>query len=261
MQHHDDMLGTFAGETRQDDDAQALVLVGSVATGTERPDSDVDVYLVVSDDAFERAREADRLSYVRDDLATHDGGYVDVKLASPAYLDAASARGSEPARASFVGARVVWTQLPRLAEQLRAIPLLPESEWERRRDSFAAQMRLQAGYFLPQGAALADPFLLRWAGVHLVTAASRALLAQHRVLYRGPKYLRASVHALPDLPQGLAARLDELLEHPDPDLGFEVLVAVERHVRSPLGQDETLSRFVGDDELAWLWQVPAPEQY
>lgn len=261
MKHHEDTLAAYAAEVRGDDDALALVVTGSVALGTERPDSDVDVYLVVTDEAFDRAASEQALSFVRHDVASYDGGYVDVKLASPSYLTAAVERANDPARASFVGARVHWSEFAGLEALLDSITTIAEAEWARRKDSFAAQMRLYAGYFLPQGAQLDDPFLLRWSALHFVTAASRALLAHNRVIFKGPKYLRSTVRGLADLPDGLTDMFDELLEHPAPELGMQALAAVEQTIASPLPPDQTLSRFVADNELAWLWRVLPPEEY
>lgn len=47
MQHHEDTLDAYVRRVKADPNAIAVILVGSVAHGTERPDSDVDVYLVV----------------------------------------------------------------------------------------------------------------------------------------------------------------------------------------------------------------------
>lgn len=261
MQHHDDTLSAFVEQVAASDDTLAVVATGSVARRVERPDSDVDVCLVVTDAAFEAARREQRLSYVLHDVATYDGGYVDVKVVSPAYLAAAAERADEPTRASLAGARVAWSRMDDLEAVLGRITVLPEGEWERRTASFVAQARLYGGYFLPQGAQLDDPYLTRWAVVHLVNAASRALLAHHRVLFAGPKYLRKTVRALPSIPDGFAELADQVLETPTPALGAQLLESLERFHAWPVAPDETLSRFVADNELAWLWREAAPESF
>jgi len=261
MQHHEDTLSAYVEQVAASGDALAVVATGSVARGSERPDSDVDVCLVVTDAAFERATREQRLSYVLHDVATYDGGYVDVKVVSPDYLAAAAERADEPTRASLAGARVAWSRIDDLDAVLERITVLPEAEWERRTASFIAQMRLYGGYFLPQGAQLDDVYLTRWAAVHLVNSASRALLAHHRVLFAGPKYLRKTVRALPSTPDGFADLADRTLESPTPELGTRLLDSVEEFHAWPVTPDETLSRFVADNELAWLWREPAPESY
>src|SRR5690349_12322445 len=151
MRHHDETLERFSDAAARRPDALGLVLVGSVARATERSDSDVDVYLVVCEEAFERARRDDRLSYTDSATATYAGGYVDVKVVSPAYLAAAADHGDEPTRASLVGARVIWSRMPHLDAALREISEPSDDYFRGRAASFIAQMRLQGGYFLAQG--------------------------------------------------------------------------------------------------------------
>lgn len=93
MQHHDAAVERFITKASLDPDVLAVVVDGSVASGLERPDSDVDLVLIVTDDAFQRALDADRLSYV-DDTAGYADGYYDIKVATLAYLDRAAQRSA-----------------------------------------------------------------------------------------------------------------------------------------------------------------------
>ena len=78
-----------------------MVVIGSVARGDERPDSDVDVYLVITDEAYAAAARSGVVAYVSEVGVAYEGGYVDVKLASPRYLADAADHGDDPTRASF----------------------------------------------------------------------------------------------------------------------------------------------------------------
>lgn len=258
MQHHEAALSAFVTEVADRPSTLAVVLVGSVARGLERPDSDVDVYLVVTDEELERAVRARAVGYTRDEL-TDDDVYVDVKLASPTYLRAVAERGSEPARASFVGARIAWSRLEDLPSLLDATHAVPRDQWDERVLSFTAEARIYGGYFLPQAAASQDAYLLHWAAVHLVGSACRALLAHAHVTFAGAKYLRLSVGRLEGLPDGFLQLTDRLLDEPTPELGIEVMRRVEGVVRAPLGMSETIGQFVVDNELSWWTGLPAPE--
>ena len=259
MQHQEDTLAAYAAEAGNEADALALVLVGSVARGTERPDSDVDVYLVVGEDAFARARDADRLSYIETDAATYEGGYVDVKVVSAAYLAAADERGDEPTRASLVGARVVWSRLPGLEGLVQRISDPGPEFFRARGASFIAQMRLQGGYFLGQGEKRDDPYLVAWASLHMISAADRALLSSGRVLFRGHKYLREMVGALPELPPGYERLIDAQLREPTAERGREIMRRVEAFRDWGLPAEATLSRYIEETELAWLFLTTPPE--
>ena len=260
VQHQQDTLDAYVAAVATDPQTIAVVVGGSLARGTEREDSDVDVYLVVTDEAYAAADQAERLSYVDDDIATFPGGYVDIKVATLAYLRAAAQEGDDPVRASFLQARVAWTRDPEVPELVAAIPVLPEAAWQDRAGSFVAQMRLYGGYFLRQGHQLGNELLLRWAAIHLLTSAGRALLAHAHVLYPGAKYLSGLLAALPDLPAGYQEISQRLLEAPDPASGRALMDLVEAHATWPITPAQTLSRFVRENELTWLTRIP-PQKF
>jgi predicted nucleotidyltransferase len=259
--HHEETIAAFTDVTRDDPEALGLVAVGSVARGNERPDSDVDVYVVVTEDRFERAREQNQLSYVDTASATYEGGYVDVKLVSPRWVRAVGTHADEPTRASLLGARVVWSSLPGLEEAIRdATADADESVWNDRLSTAVARMRLHGGYFLTQGVQLADPLLAHAAAAEFVRAAGQALLAHAHVLYAGPKYLRSALNSLPHMPDTLISGLERLVREPDPQHALDIMIAVESLVAAPLTPEATLGRFVADNELAWLWSAPWTEE-
>jgi predicted nucleotidyltransferase len=258
MQHHERALAAFIDSVRGDPATLAVIAVGSVARGVERPDSDVDVSLVVEDDAFDAALARNRLSWIERQDAEYAGGYVDVKLASPRVLEAAAERGDDPMRASFEGARIAFQRGVDLGPVLEAIVTLPAAGWETRVRAYVAQARIHGGYFLPAAHGHGDAFLVQHAATHLALASARAALAERRTLLRGPKYVAATLAAL-DLPGGFLDRWRELVERPAPDTGARMLVAVEEWLGTALDHDDTLSTFVRDNEFAWLLGTLPPE--
>jgi hypothetical protein len=260
MRHHEETLDAYVRRLKADRDTIAVILVGSVARGTERADSDVDVYLIVPDGVFDAAVAGNRVSFVERADATYPGGYVDVKLATIAFLDAAAERGDDPVRASFEGARVAWTRNGvDLIDQVAAIPLLPASVWDGRAISFISQVRLHGSYFLRQAIALDNTFLLHHAAVHMVSAGGRALLALNRTLFRGPKYLDTTVATLDRKPDGYRDLAHELITQPTRASADEYMQALEKFHPWPLDRGASLSIFIRDNELAWLTGVLPPE--
>ncbi|NYJ05983.1 nucleotidyltransferase domain-containing protein [Petropleomorpha daqingensis] len=259
MQHHDDTLAGFVARESARDDAVAVVVTGSVARGTPRPDSDVDVYLVVGEERFRTAWETGLVSYVDSAVATYEGGYVDVKLATVEFLRRAVEAADDPTRASFLTARVAWSRDPSIEELVAAIPQLPDDAWAERGRAFLAQLRLYVRYFLLQGEAHDNTYLRSWAAVHAVNAGGRALLALNRTLFQGPKYLEETVPGLPRVPAGYAELAAALLREPTAAHGRAYAEAIEGLHDWDLDRDATLSRFVRDNELAWLTGAVPPE--
>ncbi|GAA2103591.1 hypothetical protein GCM10009841_20830 [Microlunatus panaciterrae] len=260
MQHHERAVETYVERARSVESNLAVVIGGSVARGTERPDSDVDLYLLVTEEEFAAAGRNRRLSYVETEGADYDGGYFDIKLVTLPYLTQAAERGDDPVRASFIGARVVWSRVDDLEERLARIRTVPSEVWAPRMASFLSQLRLYGGYFLPQGAKDdQNDYLRHHAAVHLVGAAGRALLAYNRVLFRGPKYLAAQVAELNDKPAGYEAAARLVLAQPTEASGRELMRLMESFTEWPWVPAESLSTFVQDNELAWLNGTLPPE--
>ena len=204
VRHHEDTIAAYAAQVIDQPDTLALIVVGSVARGTARPTSDVDVYLVVTDDAFAAAQSAGRVAYIDTDAATYDS-YVDIKLASPRYLERAVAHADDPTRASFLDARIVFDHTGSMAAAVARIVTLPDGVWQRRVHAYRCQARLYGGYFLEQAYERGDEFLLRHSAVHLGLSVGRAALAVNRILFQGQKYLAATLPQLADLPDGFLA--------------------------------------------------------
>jgi len=258
MQHHDAAIERFVARARLDPDMLAVVVDGSVASGLERPDSDVDLVVIVTDEAFRRSLDAGRLSYV-DDTAGYDHGYYDIKLATVGYLDRAADRGDDPVRAAFLHTKVAWSRIKGLEQQIDRISDVPDEQWDQRMASHIAQVRLHGGYFLNQAYQLSNQYLLQHAVVHLVGAGGRALLALNHRLFQGQKYLERLVSELDRKPSGYEAAAAEVLRNPNPATAKAYMTLLEEFYEWPLSSDTALSRFVLDTDLAWLFGTVPPE--
>ena len=257
MRQHELALERFVRSVESDPTVVGVVLTGSVARGRERADSDVDVYLVVTDERWDDAVAHDRVMYVDRVDEDYPHGYLDVKLVTPGILAAAPERADDPFRASLEGARVALDRGG--VADLIAAARMPDERWADRIRSFASQVRLHAGYFLAGAERDGDPLLARSASTHALLAAHRALLARARILYRGPKYLRADVGALPDRPADWDDIVAELLAAPTASGGQRLIDALDAHLDIPLDDAGALSTFVIDNEYAWWRREPAPE--
>ncbi|GAA5202917.1 nucleotidyltransferase domain-containing protein [Microbacterium jejuense] len=251
MEQQERALAAYVDSVRGEPGALGVVLVGSVAQGRERADSDVDVYLVVDDARFEAETAAGRFAWVERRDADYPGSYIDIKLVSPSYLRAAVERADDPTRASFLGARVAWSELPDLGDTVARIATLPDEVWDERVRSHVAQARLHGGYFLRQATERGDEFLRRHAGLHLALAAARAALAANRVMLPGPKYISKLVRAV-STPEGFVAAWERVVDDPDTASGAELLRVLDAWLGDGLSPGDTLSTFIRDNELHWL---------
>jgi len=258
MRHHDEAIERFIARSIPDPEVLAIVISGSLARGEERADSDVDMYLIVTEERWRRGVEHNRLIYVEND-AGYEGGYYDIKIATLEYLERAAERGDDPVRNSFAHTRIVFSRIDDLAERIAAISVVPDERWLSLAESFLAQVRIHGDYFLPSAEEHDNVVLLHHAAVHTAVSACRAVLALNHVPFQGPKYLGATIDALENTPAGFAGLITTLLSSPSAENGRAVIAALEGFRDWNLSFDDSLSTFVVDNELAWLTGQSTPE--
>jgi hypothetical protein len=96
-QHHRDAVEGWADAAAGDDEVRAVVVAGSVTKGYGLAHSDVDGFVIVTDEAFARRRASGELTFFSTELCDYEGGYIDVKYIDRAFLEAVVERGGEPA--------------------------------------------------------------------------------------------------------------------------------------------------------------------
>jgi hypothetical protein len=96
--HHQRTIQRMIERFQHDPTVLALIIIGSVARGEARADSDVDCYLLVDDAAYQARRAANQLSINPSDLCDQPHGQAGGRVIDLAYIQDVAARGPEPAR-------------------------------------------------------------------------------------------------------------------------------------------------------------------
>lgn len=251
--HHDRTIEAWCAAAPQRG-AVGVIVVGSVARGTARDDSDVDVYDVLSEEACTALWFEGRASYVDEEITDYPGGYVDVKVVSADLLRRAAIDADDPFRASLLGARVALDTEGALTGLVAAIVDPPKERFDALVETMLAQASLHGRYFLRQGLDRGDAPLTSHAAVHAAYALGRAVLARHHVLFRGQKYLTEQLVASGE--DAVATAVGALCAHPSME-AFNA--AVEAAAVVVPDANTALGRFVLDNEGSWFTGTPVPE--
>lgn len=255
--HHADSIDNLVREFQHDPRVQALILGGSLAHGFARPDSDIDVSIIVSTAEMASIRQGGRLHYNNRTLCTYDG-YIDGKYMDLDFLRLVAARGSDPIRYAFKGARILFSREPGLESLLTEIVRYPVTEKPERTRRFAAQLLAWRWYY-GEGVRHANAYLITLALQKLTLFTCRLVLTGNEMFYPYHKWMRRVTLSAPLQPAALADRLDQLLHnHSWP--------FVDVHVREMLAfagldfaaTDATWpTYFMRDTELRWMDGEPA----
>lgn len=250
--HHEESLKIMEKMFREKEGVIALVFGGSVAKGVERPDSDLDGMVIVTDEYYEHLLEENRLTEVISGYCTYEGGYFDVKYMTKEYLRQAARKGSEPTRNSFVKSRVLFSDDPEIEELVAAIPVFQEKERKEKMISFYCDMQLNYGYFWK--ACRPEGYMKIRVASEIIYCIYRLILQENRVLFPCNRRLEETVAGVENKPEGIVELCRQFSETPEDGLADRIVSAYHGWTSwdYPTDQSVFCSRYAADFEQWWL---------
>jgi len=237
----------------------AVLVGGSIAKGIEREDSDVDLIVVIPDDAYARRLAENCVSFFWNDLCDYTGGYVEGKLVGRSFIREAAERGSEPTRHAFKGVFPVHCTDDEILKWLSRIPQYPQEQQQNRIDSFLAQFQLNRWFFWGEGVRRGDRYLQVRAATDMVLFGCRLVLACNQMLFPCHKRLIEETLAAPRKPENLQLLIDRFLTELTDEAKKNFCDAIQQFAGT--NKTDMLSRFQQDVEMSWYNRVHAVSEW
>ena len=255
LPHRRRFIAEAAERFAADPAVEALLVGGSVAHGLARPDSDLDVMLVVSGEELARRTAAHQVTFTDLDAGGYEGGYLDGKYISREFLAEVVERGSEPARWAFADAIVGFSRAPDVEELVRSAGTYPEAGRDEKLRNFIGHAVLMT-WFHSEAAKRDDRYLAAHASSRLALYAGRAILAHNRMLYPSHKWFTTMLERAPLRPTDLLEQIRALLDEPTAARAKVLTAAVSDVVGIRLTVEEAASRFT--EQTEWSWRHGQP---
>jgi hypothetical protein len=255
LQHHKDSLQNLIVAFEQDATVLALILGGSIAHGFEKPDSDIDVSIVVDTAEYQKREREGRLHYNNRTLCTYETGYIDGKYVDLAFLGQVATRGSDPARYAYQGSRILFSRVDGLTELLLAIGRYPVEHKQQRIERFVAQLLAWRWYY-SEGVRQESEYLIILSLQKLILFGSRIILAENELLFPYHKWLLRVLQSAERKPPGIDATIQTLLSEHSWQKVAEYCEQILAFVKVDPDAANAVwpSRFMQDTELRWLSQ-------
>jgi predicted nucleotidyltransferase len=250
--HHQRAIQRLVALFQDDPRFPALLVAGSVAKGRARPDSDIDILLVASDEEYARRAARQDFWYLNREICDYPGGYVDGKIIDLQFLEEAAEHGSEPARAAFVGTFPAYSRLPQLETLLSRIPVYQEQEHQEKVRAFYSQVLLLT-WFIGEAEKRNDAYLLTHAVADLVLFGGRLILAHNRILYPSHKWFLYEVQRAEHKPVQFLEQIDGLLRYPSKARAREFADSISAFHDWGVTYEQAVVRFMQDSE--WNWRT------
>jgi hypothetical protein len=250
LPQHERLIARACERFSSNSELLGLVVGGSVAHELASPWSDLDVMLVLSDAAAAAHSEQSQLTIFDDALADYEGGYLDGKVITLAFIDEVAEHGSEPARWAFEDAFVAFSRVEGLEARIAAAAAYPEHEREEKLRDFVSHVMLME-WFMCEAEKRRDRYLATFAGSRLALYAGRTVLAMNRILYPYHKWLLYQLERAPAKPDELLAQIDAVLARPSSETAGALASSVTAFAALDVPMQEAVTRFIRRSEWNW----------
>ena len=225
LQHHADSIKNMTDHYAADSSVVALFLVGSVATQTCRPDSDVDAVCVISDEAFRIKKDAGKTMETVHGKCTYEGGYFDTHFVTRKHMEDLLEKGSEPMRNLFTNAQMLFCHEEGLPELAAKIAVFPESELEPKQRRYYCTLKQFYTYFWnickPTG------FHRNHVANGMVFSLYRLVLLENRMLFPSMRKVEEVVRQAPNKPDDLFEKCHAFMHNLDDASALEMVTMYE----------------------------------
>ncbi|KAB2865614.1 MAG: nucleotidyltransferase domain-containing protein [Anaerolineae bacterium] len=243
IQHLSQHFGT-------DPNVLVLIIIGSVARGDAGEESDVDFYLVVSDEAYSQGKVNNNLSLELTDLVVPPCPQANGKKITTQYLEAVAKHGTEPYRYSFADAHIAFSRQSSVKEMVQQCSIYPEHQRLDKMMSFVAQIPVHFS-FLEFGHYSQTQYVLYETAVKIVLFAGRLILAHNRMLYPGRKGFMRELDKASDKPADMLVLANNLLTTPTIESAQAFIDPVLRYADWPQPPEGIGPRFMYDSVDQW----------
>jgi len=211
MKHHEESIKIMIKHYQENPEIKALFLTGSVATGTERSNSDIDGVAVVSPEYYLQKKKSGMTMESYRGKCTYEGGYFDIHYKTKQDLVTIAESGSEPMRNMFSCARTLFCNDTDLPELVSRIPVFQKTEAAEKQQRFYCTLKQSYSYYWiickPEG----------FARIHtansMIYSLYRLILLENEILFPSIRKLEATVKRAANKPEMIIEKCHNFIQN------------------------------------------------
>jgi predicted nucleotidyltransferase len=225
MKHHEESIKNMIAYFQEKPENIALFLIGSVATCTERSDSDIDGVVVVSPEYYLQKKKINMLCESIKGKCTYEGGYFDVHYKSKQEIINIIESGTEPMRNMYSCARTLFSNDPDLPEIVSRIPVFQKTEMAEKQLRYYCTLKMSYTYFLvickPEGFARLHTIS------RMIFCLYRLILLENETLFPSVRKLEETVEKCTNKPEMIIEKCRRFTESMSVEDALELINSYE----------------------------------
>jgi len=248
--HHEDSIKIMTEYFRDRPGVEALFLVGSVATGTERANSDIDGVVILSPDEYQQKKENGSTLEVIHGKSTYEGGYFDIHYHSREDLERLLESGSEPMRNLFNKARTLLCYDASIEQLVSQIPIYPKKDIAPKQLRFYCTFKQFYLYFWktckPTG------FMRFHVADGMIYNLYRLILIENEILFPSMRKLEEAIISAANKPENIVEKCHKFMQTLSDEDCFALVTAYETWTKYdfPKEHNTVMNKFAD----TWEWQ-------
>jgi predicted nucleotidyltransferase len=250
-QHHRDAIESITCKLKTREEILGIIVAGSVAHGFGEKTSDIDLMLVLSDEDYEKALKSGEIGYYETEATPYEGGYVDGKFTSAAYIEKVAQCGTEPAKFAFRDAFLSFARIEGLEQLIANASRYPMEKKKENIERFHAQLEAWKWYY-HESLKRNNLYLADVSLSNFILFAGRLILTHNEVLYPHYKWFLKVLDEVRDKPENLMLQIGRLRETKTKDSLDALYQTIESFQQWVPAGSNWSRRYMLDSELNWL---------
>ena len=243
----------IAEKFRQEEQVVALLFVGSIQHKFHDENSDIDMIIVLTNEAYAKRIAENHVHYYESAEQFYKGGYFDGHCFNLEYFQIASERANEPTRFYLHDAEVVFDHSNTIRRYIDMISIYDTERIREKTMRFLSQLEGWKWYF-DEAHKKNNRYLMDLATSKMILFSARLILVDNKMFFPYHKWLLKCLEKAPRKPDGILRSIDKLLVDRTQE-GVEELVGMIRSHKVWTNEPfNWCNHFINDIETLWMRQ-------
>jgi predicted nucleotidyltransferase len=250
--NQEDTINQLIKQATKDESILGLILCGSVAKGTETDRSDIDVFVVVTDERFDKEKETKNYFWGTDFDSEEFNVEVDGKIIPKDFLSKVWQFGNECVKGTLYHSKVIYsrdTDIEKLLENKYSISIEQKNVNVKKFYSLMKSCRFSADDDLE------NILFVNKCIYDTVFYACRLVLAHNDILYPCVKNLHKALKQCKDLPDNFIPLMNKVMDSYDFNDVVEFYNCVDRYFKNYRFDNRLRRGYVLENELFWYFNT------